>query len=220
MERMWPSVKKVLVTIVVGMLVFSSIAFAETFTIRNGINFGDSKSKVTSLETLPPNSDINFDIFSEYDLIAPHLVSNPVILAPTEYLIFGPGTIAGIPDSYVEYHFNNDKLIGFAYLFRREKGNVRTDYATISSALHSKYGQPVSDGVYNIVGIARLSDDVFRQVVGRPPRSIKEWVIDAEDYAVKIEHSMCVNTGPMDTHWVYYFNFDASEIVEVDSDDL
>lgn len=215
--------KKVHVVLVVGLLIFCSVVSAESFTIRNGIKIGDSKETVMSLETLVPISDTKKTLIELYNGFKKEVYNQKFEFDSSEYIYYGPGPIAGIPDSKVEYHFIDDHLTCVAYQFREDDQFV--DYPAISKALNQKYGDPTSNGEYPILGMAGKYGAVRYIAMNNTHRGwyadviSEEWVISAGTYDVLIEHIILVGSFDLQ-HCLSYSVVNKLDIPNVDPGDI
>ena len=156
---------------------------AETvpFILRNGIQFGMTKEEVANLETLPRE--------------------------PGVFEYYGYGTISGIADSAVQYHFNSDKKlrsVEIDFSTKDKKGYVlmTVDFEAINGKLRAKYGEPLGNtggACHYIQGaeFGSLMGSYSSWIILGCSIDYDEWVIDVEGGHVKIDHILQAsqNTG-------------------------
>ena len=126
-----------IIVVVISMLLIPE-SIAEAFTIHNGVTFGMSKEEVTTIET---NSGFPVETISEMGaLTGGYPMDCP--LHSGEYLQI-KGTIAGIDDAKVEYHFNENGLESAIYILgaSRNEGACDSVYKALNDALQNKYGE-------------------------------------------------------------------------------
>lgn len=129
--------KKIICIIIALLMIFASCpALADNFSLRGGIEFGDTVEEVKEKETAA---------FTEEE-------SNCL---KTESI-----TLATIEDANIEYYFNDEGLLtDILYDFRstKSKDTASVNYSTLYDGLTRKYGKPIntdSDSMYIIVGKA------------------------------------------------------------------
>lgn len=119
-----------------SMLPINTIAYAdiasdavvssnvEEFSLRNGINFGDSIEEVKEKETLTFQS------------------------SSSTTLQTNPGTVSGYDDTTITFSFNDDQLKEMSYKFEETSSRdlVNSEYDTIYKGLVRKYGEPLDTG--------------------------------------------------------------------------
>lgn len=165
--------KKWFCTILAVVLLCSTMACAEEFTLRNGIKFGDSIEEVLSKETIQIKSiddgteeeaedaaeeavgdtaeetvDESTDSEQETAETAEESGENEEATeAKYPYSITTEdATVAGIGDSYIWYKFDAEqKLREVDYYFRSSsyKDTIDNDFESVNSALIRKYGNPL-----------------------------------------------------------------------------
>ena len=179
--------KRLLALILFGMLLISANAFAEEFTLRNGIAFGDTMDDVLTKETFAIDG-----IRDECDDEDISSMPYPYWIR-TEY-----STLAGIPDSNIMYRFNADKqLREVIYNFRGKSGSTETkdvadtEYNTVNSGLIKKYGEPLgfSDGTCYIITGGAFEDALrfLNLMFYGELYDYDEWDVKCDDYHVKVE---------------------------------
>lgn len=218
--------KKLLVVLLLSIFLFS--ASAESFSLRNGVTFSDTKADIISKETLPQYEDTALSMFNNYNEMAPLIEPTPPLIAG-EVLFFGPETVAGVPDSYVEYIVNDDGLWALGYSFRMI--NAYVDYQMISASMAVKYGAPIATGNYIKEGLGRTVGDLEywanqELIELYVSKAVEEWVVPQSDYDVKIEHVFLkmMSFPGIETvngkHYLTYTKVDKIDVVNVDSGDL
>lgn len=183
--------KRIFSLLLVGVLVLLSIsAVAEDFSLRNGINFGDTMEEVLEKETFAideiddgsDEEDTDGDDESEYPY----------------YIETVKGTLANISDAYIKYYFDANKTLReVIYYFpsRSDKDMSDSDYESLYNGLVRKYGSALgySNGSCYIISgaaieTAVLSAYLFEMLGGYGDvRDYDEWDVDANNYHVKIE---------------------------------
>ena len=171
--------------VIFAILMFSTCVNADDFTIRNGIEFGDSIESVKEKEVLGyvdyiPEPDENNETYL-YSIV---------------------GNVAGIDDSQIIYYFSNDKLYELDYFLGSgandtDLEHLKSNYETIYEGLVKKYGEPLDningDTVHVIT--TRAINNMLNSLLW--PESHKngfgniykynEWIIHFENYNVKID---------------------------------
>lgn len=154
---------------------WSSYCSAETFSIRNGISYGDSMIEVESKESLRISEKTD------------------TTLKTVE------GTIASIDKSYIVYNFSSDgKLVDIFMDFGVHIGKTEqaiAAYKTVYEALVSKYGSPASikdDSWYVVCGSAvdeYIHNVSFLKSFGLTPslQDKAQWILRYDDINVKID---------------------------------
>lgn len=124
--------------VLMTMLLLVPACADDVFSLRNGIQFGDTKEQVRAKETIE---------IDEYSCSDTRIKTKK-------------GTVAGIDDVYVTYEFSDDnKLIEVTWscmkfsddLFGKEY--IDSSYDKIKSAMQSKYGEPLptSNGNFYVI---------------------------------------------------------------------
>jgi len=178
----------------IGILFTSTIAYAEEFSLRNGITFGDTIEEVLAKETFSIES---VDDGSDEDSVEDKETDDESELPYS--ITTAHDTLAGIPDSHIVYRFDQNKTLKeVKYYFRSSslKETIDNDYNNINSGFIRKYGSPLgySNGdcyiftggaMYETVYITYLvqSLDGYGDL-----RDYDEWDVNTGDYHVKIEH--------------------------------
>ena len=123
--------KRVSCIILIILVLSHSIAFSESFEVRNGIHFGMTKEEVIAVEEQNGNS-----ADSVYD-------GNYI----KDGLTYQEVTIAGIPGSRIDYYFDEGGLNEIVYWLGSLDVNLVSEQAaystflTMESALSEKYGE-------------------------------------------------------------------------------
>lgn len=170
--------------IIIGML-FSFvhvISFADSFSLRNNIMFGDSYETVKSKETQPLNKD-----------------DDSVLDTGVRQVFTEKGKVAGLDGCTIMFRFTpDDKLceMKYDYSFINSKETIEYNYETIYDGLVRKYGNPLNfengkislittlafDGALGIIGLFKSID------VDADYLDYDEWIVDLDDgNHVKIE---------------------------------
>ena len=161
----------------VALLFTAACAFADSedegFTLRSGIEFGDTMDDIIAKETTLTRS-------GESDTFI--------------------GTIAGYDDADCSFSFDDDgKLVSMEYSFNdsfstRDSGDSM--YETLYDSLKRKYDDPIGysgGSCYLIIGPALSSMAIWVYGLGTLDGykadyiDYDEWVVDAGDYNVKID---------------------------------
>ncbi len=174
-------------------------AFADSFTLRNGILFGDSCETVKSKETIP---------FSDSD----DIVEDEGI----RHIATLSGTVAGIDGCEVMFFFTpDDKLfeMKYSYMFVDSKSEIENDYETIYDGLVRKYGKPLSNSGGKISLITTHAIDGAAVLIGlynllemdADYMDYNEWIVETDgSNSVKIE-MISFYTGDYDDR-AYHLN--------------
>lgn len=166
--------KKMLVCLMIAVLLMLSAASAlEGFTLRNGVQFGDTIEQIREKETLVLKDPVTrFDFTTFTSLTA---------------LWTQKGTVAGIDGVEIGYLFDRSKKLAevqWKLPANESAGTSDSRYSALYNAMVIKYGAPLacSNGThFAITGIA------IDQAYG-PLRNCAEWVHDCGDgHYVKIE---------------------------------
>lgn len=123
--------KRICSIVLIMMLIFTSSAFAEEFTLHSGVIFGMSKEDVASLE-----QGAGFECEK---IEAEETTANPSAVIQVK------GKIASIENSSIYYAFDADnKLFSASYVLGSTVNNDDSDkeYEIIEKALCEKYGEP------------------------------------------------------------------------------
>lgn len=190
--------KKIMILLLVTMLFFTcQHVFAEDFTLRNGIVFGDSFEKVKEKETLSFSSEEDDKSELEYK-----------------------GKIAGI-DGRVIYYFDEEtgKLTDMIYKFDSEtsKDPIDSDYSKLYSSLVRKYGTPLSNtggSLHLITGKAIESGagyiGLYKYLLSGDGdyRDYDEWIVETDEGSVKIDlFSFYVRSKNYDYYFYNYLSY-------------
>lgn len=167
--------KKVISFVLILLFIIPSTCFAETFSIRNGIVYGDTIMDVESKEALGIDERTSTTLTTK------------------------TGTIASIDNSFIVYSFNSDgKLYDILMDFGVHIGKTEqaiSAYNTVYEALMNKYGNPSTisnDAWYVIYGSAvekYASNQSFLNSLGLTPslQDKAQWILRYDDINVKID---------------------------------
>lgn len=182
--------KKLVSLLLVSMMVLlTASATAEEFSLRNGIQFGETMEDVLAKETFEIDEiDDGSDAEDETDTESEY----PYFIRTVE------GTVAGISDSYILYKFDAEKTLReviYYYKSRSDRDSSDSDYKSLYNGLVRKYGAALgySNGsCYIVMGSAIVdaaSIAYLYEELGRygDLRDYDEWSIDSGEYHVKIE---------------------------------
>lgn len=168
----------------------------DTFTLRNGVQFGDTMEQVKAKETLTLKSDTD------------------------GCLVMEKGTVAGISDVQIEYYFDeNGKLeeVMWGLPERSYADSSDSDYSKLYKALAQKYGFPLGytgGSCYIITGralegitlLCYLSEwtDMYGDL-----RDYDEWVWDfGQGEHVKIEIAQgCWGSSVLDADYHIFVGY-------------
>ena len=179
---------------------------AETvpFILRNGIRFGMTKEEVSILETLPREPGV------------------------PEY--YGYGTVSGIADSAVQYHFNSDKKlrsVEIDYSQKYKKGYVlmTVDFEAINGKLRAKYGEPLGNtggACHYIQGpeFGTLMRSYSSWAILGCSIDYDEWVIDVEGGHVKIDHFLQTSRNTDTNSHILEYTFFTDDDIENSLNDI
>lgn len=191
--------KKIISLILVGILMMLAIsANAESFSLRNGICFGDTMDEVLEKETFAIDEIDDGTSDEEADVSDGDEDEDEDEGKYPYYIETAKGTVAGISSSYVKYKFDQDKTLReVIYYFSNNssKDSSDSDYESVYEGLVRKYGSPLgySNGsCYIVTGAAIegavLSAYLFEMIGGYGDiRDYDEWDIDTGEHHVKIE---------------------------------
>lgn len=168
------------------------IATADSFTMRNGVQFGMTVSEVGKLETMPRSKETISSVY-----------------------FYGYGEIAGIKNSAVEYHFDNNKLKGveihFDDLHKSGKLTVIQDYSDINALLQGKYGEPIGNTNGRSSALRGYEFETFITFYNFwKSMDYEEWLLQIDGGYVKIDHYLVVGTN--NTHMIEYTFFTEKEV--------
>lgn len=178
--------KKIVSLILAEMLLMlCCTATAEGFSLRNGIQFGNSMDDVLAKETLAIKK-IEDEAEEDDDSDYPYSIT-------TEN-----GTVAGVAGAYVWYRFDADKTlreVEYVLPSKSKKDSSDSEYETLYKGLANKYGTPLgyTDGSCYIITGNALESSVFMAYFYDSlgyygdVRDYDEWDIDTGEYHVKIE---------------------------------
>ena len=194
--------KTLLFGIVICSIVMSmSVSAKDEFELRKGILFGDTFKEVKEKEELDFDDDNYDEVY--YDGREQHNTVKDKLI--------------GIPDSHVRYLFDADgKLEDMCYDFNcwESETDYDNNYKSLHKALKEKYGEPIermsvsevgeyaTSAVIDIAEREASANDI-NPLTGKPLGNkitvdkIDEWILDYDDYGVKIEL----------TKWTMYSGF-------------
>ena len=167
--------KRIISFVCILLLILTSKCYAETFSIRNGIVYGDTINNVESKETLG------------------------IAKRTSSTLTTKTGTIASIGNSFITYSFNSEGKLYDIYMdFGVHIGKTEqaiSAYNTVYEALTNKYGNPssiINDSWYVIYGSAveeYTSNSAFLKELGLTPslQNKAQWILRYDDINVKID---------------------------------
>ena len=148
---------------------------SQSFSIRNGIMFGDTKENVKEKE--------KFKIEEENDSL----------------IRTKPGKVAGVEDSYVEYHFNDSGLLYDIYMdfgvHIGKNSQAEAAYNSTFKTLRQKYGAPIilDDETWYVIEGSAVSkyreNSAFLKSVDIKPvlQQYSQWIIRYDDISVMID---------------------------------
>lgn len=173
------------VALVMVLIVSLSVtsAWAEGFSLRNGISFGDTMEEVRSKEELnikETDNELKADEEYPYSLTTQN------------------GTVAGVANSYIVYNFDKNKQLREVIYWLKESSssaNIDAEYSSVNAGLVRKYGEPLEnkDGrthvvVGSAIDLANYSVRLLNAFGGYAGiRDYDEWVVFENGYNVKIE---------------------------------
>lgn len=164
----------IFLTIILTLCGFS--AFAEDFTLRNGIHFGDSPDDIKEKETLTIRNDID---------------RKSALGANNEWLMDFEGTATGIDNVLTIFYFDEEqKLVDMVYYYEQIGHNVPVTmdlYDKLKQSLTEKYGKPLDIPEGKQYAISGKAMSAFSKLGVSPWLALTEWVIPCDDYYVKIE---------------------------------
>lgn len=205
---------------VTAMMLFTTNVLAEnymdSFTIRDGITFGMTKSQVESMETATP--DVNSSTQLNYKNIK----------------------IANLKDCKIHYCFDNEdilKRVEIDLYPEMDKftlaSHVRDDYTEINNLLIAKCGTPLGykDGqTYSVrtttlelhLSMDDLNKALIRLMGGNQDSQYDEWVIRIDEGYVKVEHvfSYILSQGNSVTFHSIAYEFYSEEELQQEINDF
>ena len=200
--------KKMIPLILALLLLATALpAAAEAFTLRNGVQFGDTIDQIREKETLALKDPVTrFDFTTFTSLTA---------------LWTKEGTVAGIDGVEIGYLFDRSKKLAevqWTLPASEFAGTSDSHYSTLYNAMVTKYGAPLgySNGAcYIITGVA------MDQAYG-PLRNYAEWVLDCGDGCyVKLElvqfNDGALAAQPTYSIYVGYKHFTDAELQDAQS---
>lgn len=205
--------KKILSWLVAVIMLTScaQICFAESFSLRNGIAYGDTMADVEQKEALG------------------------IAEKTSTTLKTVEGTISSIANSYIIYTFSSDGTLADVYMdFGVHIGRTEqaiSAYETVYKALTGKYGSPSSitnDAWYVIYGSAverYASNASFLKGLGLTPslQDKAQWILRFDNINVKIDliryapNGVSAKSISSDVILSYRFFTDAEEQAAIDA---
>ena len=187
-----------LLFLVIVLLCTVGMATADSFTMRNGIQFGMTVSEVNKLETMPRSKKTISSVY-----------------------FYGYGKIAGIKNSGVEYHFEKKKLKGveihFDDLHKKSKYAVIQDYSDINALLQGKYGEPIGNKNGHSSALRGYEFETFMQYYTLwKSMDYEEWLLQIDGGYVKIDHYLVI--GANNVHMLEYTFFTEKEVNKLVND--
>lgn len=188
--------KKLVSLLLVSMMVLLTVsATAEEFSLRNGIQFGDTMDDVLAKETLEISESGEMDPDGDYSY----------------YISTGEGTVADIDFDRIDYYFDaNQTLCEVLYVFKTGNDTVTsmTNYFLLVADVCNEYGAVLGNTegeLYPFVGAAiqRAANTVrLLQMFGGNAYvcNYDEWVIDLDEGHVKIETAQRYALGTEDMY--------------------
>lgn len=184
--------KKITAVIIILVLILNlsiSVALADGFSIHSGVEFGMTLDQVKAQE-----SSTGFTVSAgdlSYSALGYKNDKSMVAITKAAFGTNDPptvhGSIAGFDDSYIYYFFNDDKLVSAIYHFGEKNKSDR--YDTVSSALESKYGEPMiengqtlaiptkgKNAIDLIVHLYRVGD-----ILECPVSALRQWLIPVDN---------------------------------------
>lgn len=217
--------KRLLSLVLVLFLLAGTVASAEEFTLRNGIAFGDTMDEVLEKETF----GIAEVVDSIEDNTEEEVAYEEMMEETLPYSIkTKESSLAGIDGSCIIYSFDENKTLReVEYVFRSSTFGdlIDADYESVNAGLISKYGDPLgyTNGDFYIFTGSMVKDIILALSINQMLGSIAglkdydEWVVDTEDYHVKIEqleYYSDVSEGINYCHRVGYTYFTDEQLAE------
>lgn len=178
--------------LIIVLLVSCQIAHADdTFSIRNGIQFGMSMEEVCNAERAYGTSidgAISGPEESDYN--------------PTEYMQlvkYTYVTLMDYPQSVLSYYFDsNGELMSIGYVFgigSKNPPSYSAVFSEMKELLINKYGTPYNENEFlsGDLATSMLSDDIYTcsllQSVGMGANfyDLNQWIVEYSDYYVLID---------------------------------
>lgn len=180
--------------------------FADGFSLRNDIHFGDSFEEVKEKETIELNdartyAEMYADEDEDYE-VSPEKANITISLSKF-------GTIANIEDSRVEYTFDNDSLIKMEYTLGSYDGYDSSDssklttlltdnFKMVVSTLTDKYGDPIylEEGKEfkfhtSLWDMYLTMEEFLSYGLGGDTIGFKEWFVEADDGSHVVIDASC-----------------------------
>ena len=199
--------KLVSVILVVLLLVSTTAVFAEDFSLRNGIQFGDSPETVKEKETLEyvDSSKSESMILGDWNLFH-------VIWGPAPYGERFSGSILGVDAGNLVFFYDDNNTL-FEMLYDVDLKKDGKLYDKLLSSLTEKYGTPMDNPKGEVFFITSC---VYKSKASYFTAH-DEWLVPNGENFVKIELSQFVD-GDDKNVYLSYTNVNASDITDqVDS---
>lgn len=189
-----------LVVTLACMLLITSCVYAEEFTLRSGIQFGDTLEVIASKEKTLKRDSEDSDSFT--------------------------GRIAGFDNASCDFYFDDEnKMISMLYEFDcYSKESTKTKYKTLYDSLVRKYGKPEGNtgGSCELItgpALNRMTMWVylFGELDGWSADyyDYDEWIVECDDYYVKVD---LVSYYYRDSDYEYTYVIDLSYHQYTDED--
>jgi len=189
-----------------------AIGETESFSIRNGITFGDNAETVKRKEVLKIDKEILPDKANDRE----------------GQIITKSGKVAGIDSSSIKYYFGyEDSLnrVDYSFAYEYDTKSAQYRYDMINEGLIKKYGDALGyrNGECFIIQKGCLSE-TYSMVENLMPHGLSdgvlaydEWVVGYNDYNIKIEHIIYSLTqkslGKWYVHVLSYTTFSEEELI-------
>lgn len=200
--------KKFISVFLVAILLLSvTTAFAEDFSLRNGIKFGDSPETVKGKETLEYN-----DSSKSEDMIIGDWNLFHIIWGPAPYAERYRGPILGVDAGNLVFFYDENNTL-FEMLYDVDLSKDGKLYDKLLSSLTEKYGTPMDNPKGEVFFITSC---VYKSKASYFTAH-EEWLVPNGENYVKIELSNFVD-GDSKNIYLSYTNVNASDITDqVDS---
>ena len=164
--------KAISILLVILLLSLSISVYAEPFSLRNGIFFGDTMEEVKSKEQLK-------------------------YINGKEDKNWFRGTIANVDDSEVSFYFDKEtgQLTDMSYYLGARSTVYRSNYDEIKESLIKKYGNPLGNtgGYFHVIVGKAVESYIRGKTIANMYNSkddlldYDEWLINCDGGAVKID---------------------------------
>ena len=199
----------VLIFFLISIVFSASSSLAESFELRNGITFNSSREEIKAKEQLPLQREAK------------------------KWIRFGPGTIAGIENSTVEYDFNDENHMTNIHIslnLKQSQFGWISAFNDVNLILQKKYGDPIDLDFEEMYPYRGKGAETLEQLIevtvafgGSYEYLYNEWAIETDEGLIKIEHYSMVSVSKSGkntdaNHSLVYTLFDTSSLDQYKDD--